>query len=48
MGGRADGSSCPGDSPCPYAWVGADLADPPNPDTSFVSELYNLDVIACK
>lgn len=41
------GSSCPPGLNCPYAWVGADEADPPNPDEpSFPAELYNLDVIA--
>ena len=41
------GSSCPPDNNCPYAWVGADEADPPNPDeAAFPAELYNLDVIA--
>ena len=43
------GSSCPPHANCPYAWVSADTADPPNPDCGracFVSELYNFDVIA--
>jgi hypothetical protein len=41
------GSSCPPHQNCPYAWVGADESDPPNPDEpTFPAELYNLDVIA--